>query len=61
MIWFLLILQLLALGLLASALLGLNLIMKNGSTWLHRLAAAVCFLATLAVVGGNWYLVFFVW
>lgn len=52
---------LLALGLLASALLGLNLIMKNGSTWLHRLAAAVCFLATLAVVGGNWYLVFFVW
>ena len=48
-------------GLLASVILGLRLIMNNGGAWLNRLVAAVALLLSIAVVGGNWYQVFFVW
>lgn len=48
-------------GLLASAACGLRLVMNNGGAWLNRLVAAVAFLLSLAVIGGNWYQVFFVW
>lgn len=52
---------LIACGMLASGLMGLRLIMKNGSAWLRRLASAVLFLLSLAVMGGNWYQVLFAW
>ncbi len=52
---------LLAGGLLASAVVGLRLIMNNGGARLNHLVAAVLFLSSLAVIGGNWYQVFFVW
>ncbi|MBP9712534.1 MAG: 4Fe-4S binding protein [Sterolibacterium sp.] len=48
-------------GMLVSAVLGVRLIMQNGSAWPRRLAAAVFFLLSLAVMGGNWYQVLFAW
>ncbi len=55
---------LMGLAILASAGMGVRLVMQqndNGSSWLGRLAAAVLFLTAPAIVGGSWYVVFFVW